>query len=100
MEVNVMHFGRIHLWYCNACKQHIPRDHTCEGDRMSARKNLTQPPDWWAAFQAQAKQDGQSLSEWAGDCMMANLPGDVSVGLSSRPPAHRPKRVETFPKRD
>lgn len=59
---------------------------------MSERRNLTQPADWWVAFEAQAKADGQTLSEWAGDCMRANLPKGVAVGLSTRPAANRPKK--------
>ena len=57
----------------------------------SERKNVTQPADWWAAFESQAKADGQTLSEWAGDCMRANLPKDVAAGLSERPAANRPR---------
>jgi len=58
----------------------------------SQRKNLTQPADWWAAFEKQATADGQTLSEWAGECMLANLPATVVVGLSERPAANRPKK--------
>ena len=61
--------------------------------RMSSdRRNLTEPGDWWAAFERQAKADGQTLSEWAGDCMRANIPKDVAAGFSERPPANRPKK--------
>jgi hypothetical protein len=56
----------------------------------SERRNLTQPADWWAAFEAQAATEGKTLSEWAGECMLAN----VDSKLSERPPAHRPKRCE------
>jgi len=62
---------------------------------MSERRNITQPADWWAAFEAQAKADGQSLAAWAGDCMWANLPKDVAVGLSARPSVGAPKRPKT-----
>ena len=58
----------------------------------SKRRNLTQPADWWAAFEAQAKADGQTLSEWAGDCMRGNLSKDVAAGLSERPAANRPRK--------
>jgi len=57
----------------------------------SERRNLTEPGDWWQAFEAQAKADGQTLSEWAGDCMRANLPKELAAGLSERPPANRPR---------
>ena len=61
----------------------------------SERKNLIQPVDWWAAFQAEAKREGVSLSEWLGDCGRANLPKDVKAGLSERATAGRPKKVTT-----
>lgn len=61
----------------------------------SERRNLTQPDDWWAAFECQARTDGQTLSEWAGDCMRVNLPKDASEGLSERPAANRPKKVDS-----
>lgn len=60
----------------------------------SKRKNITQPADWWTAFEQQAHSQGQSLSEWAGDCMRANLPVKVNRTLSQRPAANRPKKVE------
>jgi len=56
------------------------------------RKNITQPADWWAAFESQAKANGQTLSEWAGNCMRDNLPKNVAAGLSERPAANRPKK--------
>ncbi len=55
------------------------------------RKNITEPADWWDAFQQQATRDGQTLSEWLGDCGRANLDEDLQCGLSERPPAHRPR---------
>jgi len=58
----------------------------------SERRNITQPADWWAAFEVAAKAEGVNLSEWAGDCMRANLPKDVASGLSERPAANRPKK--------
>jgi len=58
----------------------------------SIRKNITQPADWMAAFEQQAQSQGQSLSEWAGDCMRANLPVKINRTLSRRPAANRPKK--------
>ena len=58
----------------------------------SERRNVSQPADWWAAFEAQAQQDEQTLSEWLGDCGLANLPRDERKRLSERPGAHRPKK--------
>lgn len=51
----------------------------------SDRKNISQPAEWWAAFAAQAERDGQSLSEWLGDCGLANLDPDLLDGLPDRP---------------
>lgn len=60
----------------------------------TTRKNITQPADWWTAFEQQAQAQGQSLSEWAGDCMRANLPVKVNRTLSQRPAANRPRKGE------
>jgi hypothetical protein len=57
---------------------------------MTERRNVTQPADWWAAFEAEAKKEGLTLSEWVGACCVANL--SVSRGLTERPPANRPKK--------
>lgn len=56
-----------------------------------SRKNISQPPEWWLAFQAEADKHGQSLSEWMGDCCRSNLPKSVAAQLPDRPAAHRPK---------
>ena len=61
---------------------------------MSDRKNITQPADWWAAFEKQAKANSQSLSEWIGDCCRANLPAGVADHLSNRPSVGAPKRID------
>jgi hypothetical protein len=61
----------------------------------SVRKNITQPADWWAAFEATAKEAGLSLSEWAGECMLTRVPKPLRDTLSKRPGAHRPRREET-----
>jgi len=55
-----------------------------------SRKNISQPPEWWLAFQTEADKHGQSLSEWIGDCCWANLPKTVAAKLPERPAAHRP----------
>ena len=64
----------------------------------SQRKNLMQPADWWAAFVEQAKRDGQSLSEWLGDCGLENLDSDLKKGLSERNGRGRPKSNDQFDK--
>lgn len=61
----------------------------------SQRKNITQPADWWAAFARQADADGQSLSEWVGDCCRANLPTAEQRKLSERGTVGAPKRART-----
>ena len=58
------------------------------------RKNITQPPDWWAVFEAEAKKAGVSLSEWIGEACMERLPVKIRKQLSDRPPANRPKKQE------
>jgi hypothetical protein len=62
---------------------------------VSVRKNITQPADWWQAFEATAKEAGLSLSEWAGECMLTRVPKPLRDTLSKRLGAHRPKRKET-----
>jgi hypothetical protein len=63
----------------------------------STKKTIVQPPDWWAAFQAEADAAGVSLSAWIGDaCLLAigaQGKGKTKIGkLSNRPPASRPKK--------
>lgn len=59
---------------------------------VSIRKNITQPADWWQAFEATAKEAGLSLSEWVGECCLVRVPKPLRDTLSKRPGAHRPKR--------
>lgn len=54
------------------------------------RKNITQPTDWWAAFEAAAEAEGVSLAEWVGACCKANLPKGVEAKLSERGTRGRP----------
>ena len=54
--------------------------------------NMKQPDDWMAAFKKQAARDGQTLAEWVGECLLANLDPDLRRGLSKRRPAHRPRK--------
>lgn len=56
------------------------------------RKHITQPADWWNAFQNAAEKAGMSLAEWIGEAAKAQLPTRVVAKLSDRPPAHRPKK--------
>ena len=48
------------------------------------RKNITQPSDWWAAFEAEAKEKGQALSEWVGDACKKAVPKSFRNQLSDR----------------
>lgn len=66
----------------------MPRFHM-----TNERKNITQPPDWWAAFEAQAQAEGKTLAEWIGEACKAKLPAKVAKKLSDRPPANRPKKA-------
>ena len=57
---------------------------------ITERKNLTQPKDWWLAFQKEAKSKNLSLSEWIGLVCKKELPKKVRLKLKERKPAHRP----------
>lgn len=57
----------------------------------SERKNITQPTDWWAAFEAAAQAEGVSLSEWVGACCRAKV---TAVRLSTRPTVGAPKKLD------
>ena len=50
-------------------------------------KTMTQPADWWDAFERQAQREGLTLSEWVGECCKSYVQGE----LSERRPANRPK---------
>lgn len=55
------------------------------------RRNVTAPPDWWAAFEKAAEKDGKTVSEWLRDAGLAQLPKTVRAQLSEPRAAHRPK---------
>lgn len=56
------------------------------------RKHITQPSDWWAAFEKQAKAEGLTLAAWLGEAAKKQLPTKMAKKLSERPPANRPKK--------
>jgi len=58
----------------------------------SAKKTISQPPDWWAAFQAEADKCELSLSAWIGFCCRNRLPAAKIAKLSARPLASRPRK--------
>ena len=60
----------------------------------SERKCLTQPDDWWRAFEQEAQKRGMPLAAWMGEVCAAQLPKRVQAKLSKRPEAHRPKKSE------
>lgn len=53
-------------------------------ESAAKRFNITEPPEWWEAFKAQAKEEGMSVSEWLGECGLANLPREVRERLPER----------------
>ena len=60
------------------------------------RKNITQPADWWVAFEAAAEAEGVSLAEWIGEACKAKLTKRAAAKLSERgtrgrPPSEKPK---------
>jgi len=61
----------------------------------SERKNIIQPTEWWDAVAEQMERDGEkNLSKWAGECMEANLDGDLRATLPERPTVGAPKKAE------
>jgi len=58
------------------------------------RKNITQPSDWWVAFEEAAKAEGLTLSAWLGESAKLNLHPKVVKKLTERPPANRPPKAK------
>lgn len=54
------------------------------GDMTNERKNITHPNDWWAAFEAEAKRRGLTLSEFSGLAMSKMLTKEQRSQLSQR----------------
>jgi hypothetical protein len=63
-------------------------------DMTNERKNITQPSDWWAAFEEAAKAEGLTLAAWLGEAAKAKLPPKVAKKLTERPPANRPPKAK------
>ncbi len=57
-----------------------------------ARKCISQPQDWWEAFNKAAESDGKTLAGWMGEICRQQLSKRVQGSLSDRPAAHRPKK--------
>ena len=58
------------------------------------RKNITQPSDWWEAFEKAAKAEGMTLAAWIGEAAKKQLPSKVAKKLTERPPANRPQAAD------
>lgn len=52
---------------------------------FTQRKMLSEPSDWWEAFEQAAAKAGMSLSEWMGEAAKEKLPARVRKKLSERP---------------
>jgi len=90
----VVEWGSYEWWRLHAGAspelQEILRRETMTNER----KNITQPSDWWAAFEAQAKAEGMTLAAWLGEAAKAKLPPKVAKKLTERPPANRPLKAK------
>lgn len=58
------------------------------------RKNITQPTDWWAAFEAEAEKRGLTLSEFIGLAASKMLAKERKAKLSERVKPGRKKNEE------
>lgn len=65
-----------------------------ECEVTNERKNITQPSDWWVAFEDAAKAEGLTLAAWLGEAAKAKLPPKVAKKLTERPPANRPPKAK------
>lgn len=64
-------------------------------------REITQPTEWWEAFQKQADREGLGLSEWIGEACKARLTKEAAGKLSERPEPHRPHMLrQTDPGND
>ena len=59
----------------------------------SERTTLTQPAEWWEAFKRQAYMERKSLSEWAGEAMLSQLPARAAKKLPPRNTVGAPKKI-------
>lgn len=60
----------------------------------SERKNISQPKDWWNAFQDQADAENVTLAAWLGEACKKQLSPKVAKKLTERPPANRPPKAK------
>lgn len=61
---------------------------------MSEKKLISQPADWWAAFEKQASLEGMTMSQWVGEackqrclhaCRTTAKAQEVASSFSPRP---------------
>lgn len=52
--------------------------------QTAERRNITQPADWWTAFEAEAKRNDETLSEFLGRAGLQALPDAARKRLSPR----------------
>ena len=60
--------------------------------KKTKRKNISQPHDWWLAFEAAARADGRTLSAWIGECCVECIPDSAQAEMSERLPVGRPTK--------
>ncbi len=61
------------------------------------RRGITQPADWWHAFDAAAAKAKLPLSEWVGRACIKQIPKAAAKQLSQRTRPGRPKNKEAQP---
>lgn len=57
-------------------------------------RKISQPADWWRAFEAAASAAGLTLAEWLGEAARRRLPPEVRQQLSRRRKPGRPKATQ------
>lgn len=58
------------------------------------RKNISQPADWWAAWESAARAAGMSLSAWIGKRCNSGLPRDARDALGDRVSVGKPVKAD------
>ena len=56
------------------------------------RKNISQPLDWWTAFERAADKAGVPLSTWIGRQCKRGLPKDERAKLTERKGPGQPRK--------
>lgn len=62
--------------------------------QRTVRLGISQPPDWIAAWEAEANRQGIDLSQWIGLACNAQLPLAVRKALSDRIGRGRPTKTK------